>query len=498
MLEGLTVNLDTATVNLNNISLFHEHCYIDGAWVEATGGGTIEVNNPADGSILGTVPAMGKDDTRRAIAAADAAWPAWRAMTGKERAVIMRKWFDLMMQNQEDLAVLMTREQGKPLAESRGEIAYAASFIEWFAEEAKRVYGDVIPHPLHGKRILVLKQPIGVVASITPWNFPAAMITRKCGPALAAGCTVVCKPASQTPYTALALAELAARAGIPKGVFNVITGPASEIGAELTSNPTVRKLGFTGSTEVGKQLMAQCAGTVKKVSFELGGNAPFIVFDDADLEAAVAGAMASKYRNTGQTCVCANRFLVQDGVYDAFAQRLADAVGKLKVGSGLTEGVQQGPLIDMRALEKVEFHIADATQKGARVVAGGSRHALGGTFFEPTVLANVTADMAVANEETFGPVAPLFRFRDEGEAIEMANDTAFGLAAYFYSRDVGRVWRVAEALEHGIIGINEGIISNEVAPFGGMKESGIGREGSKYGMDEFLEIKYLCMGGIGK
>ncbi len=498
MLEGLIVNLDTATVNLNNISLFHEHCYIDGAWVEATGGGTIEVNNPADGSILGTVPAMGKDDTRRAIAAADAAWPAWRAMTGKERAVIMRKWFDLMMQNQEDLAVLMTREQGKPLAESRGEIAYAASFIEWFAEEAKRVYGDVIPHPLHGKRIIVLKQPIGVVASITPWNFPAAMITRKCGPALAAGCTVVCKPASQTPYTALALAELAARAGIPKGVFNVITGPASEIGAELTSNPTVRKLGFTGSTEVGKQLMAQCAGTVKKVSFELGGNAPFIVFDDADLEAAVAGAMASKYRNTGQTCVCANRFLVQDGVYDAFAQRLADAVGKLKVGSGLTEGVQQGPLIDMRALEKVEFHIADATQKGARVVAGGSRHALGGTFFEPTVLANVTADMAVANEETFGPVAPLFRFRDEGEAIEMANDTAFGLAAYFYSRDVGRVWRVAEALEHGIIGINEGIISNEVAPFGGMKESGIGREGSKYGMDEFLEIKYLCMGGIGK
>ncbi len=492
------MNLDTATVNLNNLSLFHEHCYIDGAWVEATGGGTIEVNNPADGSILGTVPAMGKDDTRRAIAAADAAWPAWRAMTGKERAVIMRKWFDLMMQNQEDLAVLMTREQGKPLAESRGEIAYAASFIEWFAEEAKRVYGDVIPHPLHGKRIIVLKQPIGVVASITPWNFPAAMITRKCGPALAAGCTVVCKPASQTPYTALALAELAARAGIPKGVFNVITGPASEIGAELTSNPTVRKLGFTGSTEVGKQLMAQCAGTVKKVSFELGGNAPFIVFDDADLEAAVAGAMASKYRNTGQTCVCANRFLVQDGVYDAFAQRLADAVGKLKVGSGLTEGVQQGPLIDMRALEKVEFHIADATQKGARVVAGGSRHALGGTFFEPTVLANVTADMAVANEETFGPVAPLFRFRDEGEAIEMANDTAFGLAAYFYSRDVGRVWRVAEALEHGIIGINEGIISNEVAPFGGMKESGIGREGSKYGMDEFLEIKYLCMGGIGK
>ncbi|MFQ5754916.1 MAG: NADP-dependent succinate-semialdehyde dehydrogenase [Acidiferrobacterales bacterium] len=483
-------------MNLSNPSLFRERCYIDGDWVEATGGGTIEVNNPADGSILGTVPAMGKDDTRRAIAAADAAWPAWRAMTGKERAVAMRKWFDLIMQNQDDLSVLMTSEQGKPLAESRGEIAYAASFIEWFAEEAKRVYGDVIPHPLHGKRIVVLKQPIGVVASITPWNFPAAMITRKCGPALAAGCTVVCKPASQTPYTALALAELAERAGIPKGVFNVITGPASEIGAELTSNSTVRKLGFTGSTEVGMQLMAQCAGTVKKVSFELGGNAPFIVFGDADLEAAVAGAMASKYRNTGQTCVCANRILVQDGVYDAFAQRLADAVGKLKVGSGLTEGVQQGPLIDMRAVEKVEFHIADATRKGAQVVAGGSRHALGGTFFEPTVLANVTADMAVANEETFGPVAPLFRFRDEDEAIEMANDTPFGLAAYFYSRDVGRVWRVAERLEYGIIGINEGIISNEVAPFGGMKESGIGREGSKYGMDEFLEIKYLCLGGI--
>ncbi len=492
------MNLNTATVNLSNASLFRERCYIDGAWVDAQDGAVIEVNNPATGSVLGTVPGLATEDTRRAIAAADAAWPEWRAMTGKERAVIMRRWFELMMENQEDLAVLMTTEQGKPLAESRGEIAYAASFIEWFAEEGKRVYGDTMPHPLRGKRIVVLKQPIGVVAAITPWNFPAAMITRKCAPALAAGCTVVSKPASQTPYTALALAELAERAGMPKGVFNVITGPSAVIGAELTSNPTVRKLGFTGSTEVGKALMVQCAGTVKKVSLELGGNAPFIVFDDADLDAAVAGAMASKYRNAGQTCVCANRVLVQDAVYDAFAEKMADAVGKLKVGNGLEDGVQQGPLIDMRAVEKVEFHIADATQKGAQVVAGGSRHALGGTFFEPTLLTQMTPEMAVANEETFGPVAPLFRFHDEEEAIRMANDTEFGLAAYFYSRDVGRVWRVAEALEYGIVGVNEGIISNEVAPFGGMKESGIGREGSRYGMDEFLEIKYLCMGGIDK
>lgn len=492
------MNLNTATVNLSNASLFRERCYIDGAWVDAQDGAVIEVNNPATGSVLGTVPGLATEDTRRAIAAADAAWPEWRAMTGKERAVIMRRWFELMMENQEDLAVLMTTEQGKPLAESRGEIAYAASFIEWFAEEGKRVYGDTMLHPLRGKRIVVLKQPIGVVAAITPWNFPAAMITRKCAPALAAGCTVVSKPASQTPYTALALAELAERAGMPKGVFNVITGPSAVIGAELTSNPTVRKLGFTGSTEVGKALMAQCADTVKKVSLELGGNAPFIVFDDADLDAAVAGAMASKYRNAGQTCVCANRVLVQDAVYDAFAEKMADAVGKLKVGNGLEDGVQQGPLIDMRAVEKVEFHIADATQKGAQVVAGGSRHALGGTFFEPTLLTQMTPEMAVANEETFGPVAPLFRFHDEQEAIRMANDTEFGLAAYFYSRDIGCIWRVSEALEYGIVGVNEGIISNEVAPFGGMKESGIGREGSRYGMDEFLEIKYLCMGGIDK
>ncbi|MFQ5936783.1 MAG: NADP-dependent succinate-semialdehyde dehydrogenase [Acidiferrobacterales bacterium] len=491
-------SISTGTpLNLANPSLFHEQCFVDGVWMDAQGGGVIEVTNPVDSSVLGTVPAMGAEDTRRAIAAADAAWPGWRAMTGKERAIVLRKWFDLMMQNQEDLAILMTTEQGKPLAESRGEIAYAASFIEWFAEEGKRVYGDTMPHPLRGKRIVVLKQPIGVVAAITPWNFPAAMITRKCGPALAAGCTVVSKPASQTPYTALALAELAAQAGMPKGVFNVITGPSAEIGKELTTNPIVRKLGFTGSTEVGKQLMAACAGTVKKVSLELGGNAPFIVFDDADLDAAIAGAMASKYRNTGQTCVCANRILVQDGVHEAFAEKLAQAAGQLKVGNGLEEGVQQGPLIDIRAVEKVEHHIADATSKGARVVAGGSRHALGGTFFEPTVLAGVTPDMAVANEETFGPVAPLFRFRDEDEAIRLANDTEFGLAAYFYSRDLGRVWRVAEALEYGIVGINEGIISTEVAPFGGVKESGIGREGSKYGMDEFLEIKYLCLGGIG-
>ena len=408
----------------------------------------------------------------------------------------MRRWFELMMAHQEDLAVLMTSEQGKPLAESRGEIAYAASFIEWFAEESKRVYGDVINHPQPGKRIVVLKQPIGVVATITPWNFPAAMITRKCAPALAAGCPVVIRPASQTPFSALALAELADRAGIPPGVVNVITGPSGTMGAELTSNPTVRKLSFTGSTEIGKLLMSQCASTVKKVSLELGGNAPFIVFDDADLDAAVVGAMASKYRNAGQTCVCANRVLVQDGVYDAFAAKMAEAVAGLRVGNGLEEGTQQGPLIDMRAVEKVEEHIADAVGKGAEVTVGGARHALGGSFFEPTLLTGVTTAMAVAREETFGPVAPLFRFSSEDEAIRMANDTEFGLAAYFYSRDIGRIWRVSEGLEYGIVGVNEGIISNEVAPFGGVKESGIGREGSKCGMDDFVEIKCLCMGGI--
>ena len=483
-------------MQLNDPALLRDKCYVNGDWVTAADGAEIDVTNPADDASIGTVPSLSTEEVRRAVEAADAAWPAWRSKTGKERANLMRKWFELMVEHADDLAVVMTTEQGKPLTEARGEILYAASFIEWFAEEAKRINGDVLPHPLPGKRIVVLKQPIGVVAAITPWNFPAAMITRKCAPALAAGCPVVIKPASQTPLSALALAELADRAGIPKGVVNVITGKASTVGGELTGNPTVRKLSFTGSTEIGKTLMAQCASTVKKVSLELGGNAPFIVFDDADLDAAVTGAMASKYRNAGQTCVCANRILVQDGVYDAFAAKLTDAAKSLKVGNGLDDGVQQGPLIDIHAVEKVEYHIADATSQGAQVAAGGARHELGGTFFQPTVLTNVTAAMAISREETFGPVAPLFRFTDEQEAIQMANDTEFGLAAYFYSRDFGRVWRVSEGLEYGIVGINEGIISNEVAPFGGVKESGIGREGSKYGMDDFLEIKYLCMGGI--
>lgn len=483
-------------MELKDAMLFKQQCFIDGEWLDADSGGKSEVTNPVDNSVLGSVPAMGAAETRRAIEAADRSWAPWRAKTGKQRCNILRGWFNLIMENQEDLAILMTSEQGKPLAESRGEIAYAASFIEWFAEEAKRVYGDTINHPLPGKRIIVLKQPIGVVASITPWNFPAAMITRKCGPALAAGCPVVIRPASQTPYSALALAELGERAGLPKGVLNVITGPSGPMGAEITANATVRKLSFTGSTEVGKMLMAQCSSTVKKVSLELGGNAPFIVFDDADLDAAVVGAMASKYRNAGQTCVCANRILAQEGIHDEFAARLAEAANKLKVGNGLDDGVEQGPLIDIRAVEKVEYHIADATSHGAKLVVGGSRHELGGTFFQPTVLSNVTTAMAVSREETFGPLAPIFKFKQEQDAIELANATEFGLAAYFYSRDIGRIWRVAEALEYGIVGINEGIISNEVAPFGGIKESGIGREGSKYGMDDFLEIKYLCMGGI--
>ena len=483
-------------IALGDPALFRQQCYVNGDWIDAKSGRAIEVDNPATGETIGAVPALGAEETRAAIDAAGAAWIGWRARPAKERANLMRRWFELMMAHQEDLAVLMTSEQGKPLAESRGEIAYAASFVEWFAEEGKRVYGDVINHPLPGRRIVVLKQPIGVVASITPWNFPAAMITRKCAPALAAGCSVVIRPASQTPFSALALAELAARAGIPPGVVNVITGPSGPMGAELTSNPTVRKLSFTGSTEVGKLLMSQCASTVKKVSLELGGNAPFIVFDDADLDAAVAGAMASKYRNAGQTCVCANRLLVQDGIHDAFAAKMTEAVAGLEVGNGLEDGTQQGPLIDMRAVEKVEQHIADATSKGAKVEVGGERHSLGGSFFQPTLLTGVTTAMAVAREETFGPVAPLFRFSTEDEAIRMANDTEFGLAAYFYSRDIGRIWRVSEGLEYGIVGVNEGIISNEAAPFGGVKESGIGREGSKYGMDDFVEIKYLCMGGI--
>jgi succinate-semialdehyde dehydrogenase/glutarate-semialdehyde dehydrogenase len=483
-------------MQLKDKTLFRQHCYIDGKWVDADSRATISVNNPADNSTLGTVPKMGAAETRRAIEAADRALPAWRAKTAKERAVILRKWFNLMMENQEDLAQLMTAEQGKPLTESRGEIAYSGSFIEWFAEEGKRIYGDTIPSQGPDKRIVVLKQPIGVCVAITPWNFPSAMLTRKAGPALAAGCTMVLKPASQTPYSALALCELAERAGVPKGVLSCVTGSAQEIGGEMTSNPTVRKLSFTGSTEIGKVLMAQCAGTVKKLSLELGGNAPFIVFDDADLDMAVKGAVASKYRNAGQTCVCANRILVQDGVYDAFARKLADSVSSMKVGPGTETGTVIGPLIDMKAVEKVEDHIGDAVKKGAKVVVGGKRHALGGSFFQPTVLTEVNTQMKVTREETFGPVAPLFRFTTDQQAIEMANDTVYGLAAYFYSRDIGRCWRVSEALEYGIVGVNEGIISTEIAPFGGVKESGIGREGSKYGIEEYLEVKYLCMGGI--
>jgi succinate-semialdehyde dehydrogenase/glutarate-semialdehyde dehydrogenase len=476
--------------------LFRQACYIDGVWVDKAPKGVISVDNPATGGVIGTVPRMGAPETRQAIDAAARAFPSWRKKTAKERAAVMRRWFDLMMANQEDLARLMTLEQGKPISESRGEVAYAAAFLEWFGEEAKRVYGDTIPQHQPDKRIVVIKEPIGVVACITPWNFPLAMITRKAGPAVAAGCTVVLKPASQTPFSALALAELGERAGLPKGVFNVITGSANDIGGELTSNPIVRKLSFTGSTATGKILMAQCASTVKKLSLELGGNAPFIVFDDADLDAAVQGAIASKFRNTGQTCVCANRLLVQDSIYEVFASKLVEAVKKLKPASGLDADATQGPLIDAAAVEKVEDHIADATSKGANVLLGGHRHALGGLFFEPTVLTEVTPAMAVAREETFGPVAPLFRFKTDEEAIALANATEFGLAAYFYGRDIGRVWHVAEALEYGIVGINTGLISTEVAPFGGVKESGIGREGSKYGIEEFLEVKYLCLGGI--
>ncbi|MCC6610771.1 MAG: NADP-dependent succinate-semialdehyde dehydrogenase [Burkholderiales bacterium] len=482
------------TLKLKDPTLFRQQCYVNGAWANADSGKTLSIRNPATGETLGTVPSMGAAETRRAIEAANAAWPAWRAKTGKERAGILRKWFDLMMANQDDLAMILTAEQGKPLAEAKGEIAYGASFVEWFAEEAKRVYGDTIPGHQADKRIVVLKEPIGVCAAITPWNFPNAMITRKAGPALATGCVMVLKPASQTPFSALAIAELAERAGVPKGVFSVVTGSATAIGGEMTGNPLVRKLTFTGSTQIGKVLMEQCAATVKKTSMELGGNAPFIVFDDADLDAAADGAIASKYRNNGQTCVCANRILVQDKVYDAFAEKLAQRVNKLKVGNGMEAGVTTGPLIDTAAVAKVEEHIADAVAKGARIVMGGKRHALGGQFFEPTILAHVTPEMKVAREETFGPVAPLFRFKDEAEAIRMSNDTEFGLAAYFYARDLGRVWRVAEGLEYGIIGTNTGLISTEVAPFGGVKESGVGREGSKYGIEEFLEIKYLCMG----
>jgi len=484
-------------MHLKDSRLFHQQCYIGGAWVDADHQETLAVTNPATGETLGSVPKLETVEVNRAITAAQEAFAGWRARTAKERSTLLRRWFNLMLEHQDDLAVLMTLEQGKPLAEARGEIAYAASFIEWFAEEAKRVYGDVIPPHQADKRIVVVKEPIGVCAAITPWNFPAAMITRKAGAALAAGCTMVIKPASQTPFSALALCELAERAGIPAGVLNVVTGSAQVIGAELTANPTIRKLSFTGSTAIGKQLMRECAGTMKKLSLELGGNAPFIVFDDADLDAAVEGAIISKYRNAGQTCVCANRILVQEGVYQAFADKLSQAVAaQLKVGNGLESGVTQGPLIDEAAVAKVEEHIADALSKGARVVLGGRRHELGGTFFQPTILTQVTPEMAVAREETFGPVAPLFRFSTEQDAIRMANDTEFGLASYFYSRDIGRIWRVSEALEYGMVGVNTGLISTEIAPFGGMKESGLGREGSKYGIEEYLEIKYLCMGGI--
>ncbi|HAT33293.1 MAG TPA: NADP-dependent succinate-semialdehyde dehydrogenase I [Janthinobacterium sp.] len=483
-------------LNLKDPTLLRQQCYIDGLWLDADSGQTTAVKNPATGATIGSIPTMGADETRRAIAAANAAWPAWRKKSAKERAALLRKWNDLMLENADDLALIMTAEQGKPLAESKGEIAYAASFIEWFAEEGKRIYGDTMPSPWPDRRIVVSKEPIGVCAAITPWNFPAAMITRKVGPALAAGCPMLVKPAELTPFSALALAVLAERAGIPAGVFSVVTGSSRAIGAEMTGNPTVRKLSFTGSTQVGRVLMEQCAPTIKKLSLELGGNAPFIVFDDADLDAAVEGAIASKYRNAGQTCVCANRLYVQDGVYDAFAAKLVAAVAKLKVGNGQEPGVTQGPLIEDKAVDKVEQHIADALAKGARLLAGGKRHALGHSFFEPTILADVSAAMLVAREETFGPLAPLFRFHSDEEVLAMANDTEFGLAAYFYSRDIGRIWRVAEGLESGMVGVNTGLISNEIAPFGGVKQSGLGREGSKYGIEDYLVVKYICMGGI--
>ena len=481
-------------MQLNDPTLFRQQALINGRWRDASSKETLAVTNPANGQQLGSVPKMGAAETREAIDAAAGALPAWRALTAKERSAILRRWFELMMEHQDDLARLMTLEQGKPLAEAKGEISYAASFIEWFAEEGKRIYGDTIPGHQADKRLLVIKQPIGVTAAITPWNFPSAMITRKAGPALAAGCTMVLKPASQTPFSALALAELANRAGIPEGVFNVVTGSASEVGGELTGNPLVRKLSFTGSTEIGRQLMEQCAKDIKKVSLELGGNAPFIVFDDADLDKAVEGALASKFRNAGQTCVCANRLYVQDSVYDRFAEKLQQAVSKLQIGDGLQPNVTIGPLIDEKAIAKVQEHIADALGKGARVVTGGKVHELGGNFFQPTILVDVPGDAKVAKEETFGPLAPLFRFKDEADVIAQANDTEFGLAAYFYARDLGRVFRVGEALEYGIIGINTGLISTEVAPFGGVKSSGLGREGSKYGIEDYLEIKYMCIG----
>jgi len=490
------MNAITRTLSLKDGKLLRTQCFIDGEWCNADSGKSFAVNDPATGSLIANVPNAGAAETRRAIDAAHAALPGWRKHSPKQRAVILRKYFELVMAAQDDLATLLTTEQGKPLPEAKGEIAYGAAFFEWFSEEARRIYGDVIPPPVNDRRLIVLKEPIGVCGAITPWNFPNAMITRKIAPALAAGCTVVLKPAEQTPLSALALAELATRAGVPRGVLNIVTGDAPAIGGELTSNPKVRKLTFTGSTEVGKLLMSQCASTVKKVSLELGGNAPFIVFDDADLDAAIAGALTTKYRNAGQTCVSANRIFVQDNVYDAFAAKLAERARKLTVGNGLEPGVTIGPLIDEHAIAKVKTHVADAVVHGAKVLLGGKRHNAGALFFEPTVLADVTPDMRIAREETFGPVAPLLRFNDEAEAVRLANDSNAGLAAYFYGRDIGRVWRVAEALEYGMVGVNTGMISTEVAPFGGMKESGIGREGSKYGIDDFVEIKYVCMAGV--
>src|SRR3984957_5762379 len=484
------------TLSLNDMELIRQQAYIAGRWCEADSGKRFPVTKPATGEGVAEVPEMGAAETRRAIDAAKVAWPDWRRKSAKDRAVLLRKWYDLMMANLEDLAKIMTLEQGKPLSESRGEISYAASFIEWFAEEGKRVYGDTIPSPWNDRRLVIVKEPVGVCCAITPWNFPAAMITRKAGPALAAGCTLVVKPAESTPLSAFALAVLAERAGIPAGVLNVLTGEPRAIGGEMTSNPDVRKITFTGSTEVGRLLMRQRADTIKKISLELGGNAPLIVFDDADLDAAVEGTIISKFRNTGQTCVCANRVYVQDGVYDEYAGKLVVAVKQLKVGNGLEPGVLQGPLIDEAAVEKAEDHISDAVSKGARVLLGGKRHSLGHTFFEPTVLADVTAKMKVARNETFGPVAPLFRFYKDEEAVQLSNDTEFGLASYFFRRDVGRIWRVAEGLEYGMVGINTGLISTEAAPFGGIKQSGLGREGSHYGIDEFLEVKYLCFGGL--
>jgi len=483
-------------LNLKDQTLLREQCYIDGQWLDADDGTQIAVTNPATGEIIASVPKMGRNEALRAVAAAERAFPLWKKQTAKQRATLLRRWFDLMMENQDDLAMILTAEQGKPLPEAKGEIAYGASYIEWYAEEAKRVYGDTIPTSQNDKRILVLKEPIGVTAAITPWNFPNAMITRKAAPALAAGCPMVVRPASQTPLSALAIAVLAERAGIPAGVFSVLTGGSSEIGAVLTSADAVRKFSFTGSTEVGRQLIAQCATSVKKVAMELGGNAPFIVFDDADLDAAVEGAMISKYRNAGQTCVCANRFYVQDGVHDAFVEKFIAAVAKLQVGNGLEAGVNQGPLIDGKAISKIEEHVSDALGKGGKLLLGGKRHALGGSFFEPTVITGVTREMKVAREETFGPLAPIFRFHSEDEVIELANDTEFGLASYFYARDLGRIFRVAEGLEYGMVAVNTGILSNETAPFGGVKQSGLGREGSKYGIEDYLEIKYVCLGGI--